>query len=76
MKEEINRLKMENSKRDNDQTENIRKKTKEMSSLCAKERNEYSEKEIHRDFKAGLLVGCISQDWDMGRVYRSRPGYG
>ncbi|XP_048745844.2 uncharacterized protein LOC125658551 isoform X2 [Ostrea edulis] len=32
----------------------IGKKRKELSSLCAKARNDYSKKEIKRDFKAGL----------------------
>jgi hypothetical protein len=26
--------------------------------------------------KDGLWVGCIGQGWAMGKVYRSKPGYG
>jgi hypothetical protein len=53
----------------------ISRKRKDLSSLCAKARNNYSKKEIRRDFKAGLRVWCIGQGWAMGRVYRSRLGY-
>lgn len=37
----------------------IAQRRKELSSLCAKARNDYSRKEIKRDFKAGLRVGTL-----------------
>lgn len=37
----------------------IAQRRKELSSLCAKARNDYSRKEIKRDFKAGLRVGSL-----------------